>query len=216
MQITIGEITDIILPYTNSIEIAQYHGRPYVTARMSNSDHLCCFIMYITQTAPHVYAMADGYHDTAGMRYIPDVSIEHPLIAERDMARRLYGTGSWEPFTDVRTNVGVDEFVSYLIDCLSSYRLIRYNVNRKDELVNGADIRSTRIKRAIEKAFKDHGYHIGTIGDLVELTMVKKKTIQFKGLKSKEMKTIVTRLKTFGLSCSIEDDFITAVEFDRR
>lgn len=215
MQSTIGEIIDDLSPYCNKIEMSVVKGFPFIRAYVANSDGIVRCFMYVKQIDEHLYAACDDHEDLHGRRFFPTGSISKPFVTEQDLIHSWFSCNTSEEMTEryksVRNRLTHSEFLSYMYERLIEYQIICLDPKLQDVQISGMDFDSIRIRRTIDRIMKGYGYRLGTIGDLFELVMIKKKAVNLEELKSKEIQVLVSKLKRVGLDCSVENRMITSV-----
>lgn len=218
MKITIGEILNIVIPFSNNLEVSEAYGSPFMTASISNASGFRKFFIYVKQTADHEYAVCDSIDNNNGNRYYVSKSNEKPFIMERDVIRQQLGSGPPDPnwYDTVRVGLNKEAFTNHFIDLLIQYDVIRFRRESESIILEDMGIRSDKIKRAIKKAFKDHSYVKGSIQNLLDIVYFKGDRFWMRGCGLKEMQVVSSKLRTIGLLSTIEHDFITSIQFDKR
>lgn len=218
MKITIGEIINFILPFSNKIDVKEVRGSPFIKASIVDGSNFRQFFLYVIQTSEHEYAVVDSINDTNGNEFYVNISTEKPFIIERDIIRQQHGSGTPDDSWYANVKVGMDKrsFMDHMIDLLIHYDVIRYRKDSDNIVLSEFGINNDKIKRAVKKAFKDQDYPRGTVDNLLDIVYRKGNKFWMRGCSSKEMQVVSSKLKSIGLICVIEQDFITSIQFDRR
>lgn len=218
MRSNIGPIVDFLLPYISQIQIRDYHGRPFMVASVRNREMITKGIIYVLQTALDQFAYIDAECTSAGFQFFPRDCASKPFVMELDFVHQKFGgcTTDSSFYDSMMINTSFDGIIHQIIDRLGFYEVIRYKTNSGSTVLESMDINSTRIRRAIEKAFKDAGRYTGSISDLIDVVCIQHTPFQLTGLKEKEVQCVQKRLKSVGIITTIDDDSIASIHFERK
>lgn len=213
MNITIGEIANILLPYTNLIEMNITNDHPFLKAYLNGSGLSTRIYMYVVQTGEHTYAVCDSDDDKNGKRYFPTGSIKRPLMPEKDIVNEWFN--GEDKGSDPSVKIGLTNltFEDYLLERLFEYGILIFDPKDKNVSITSLDFKSLKIRRIVDRAFADNHYRNSNIGNLIDLVMKKHKTITFPQLKEKEIKCIYAKLKDRGLDVTFKDCEIVKVKY---
>lgn len=220
MQISIGEVVNELLPFTNDINVSIMNDVPFLRARISTESAYTRAYLYVVQTAYGKYACADSRDDVNGDRFFPTGGIKHPFIVETDIVRSMFGcTGddiSYK-YETVVTDLDLSGFVDHLHYLLNYYEIIRFDPKNLSQKVADLGFTSTRIRRTIEKEFSSKKCHLGTIKDLSDIILRRHERFSLGNLSSKETAVIVAKLKALGVTVKIDpENCFYTISFDRR
>lgn len=216
MRSTIGEIANIILPFTSMIQISESANRPFLKANIMSGNHFLKFTLYVTQIAEHEYAIIDTNNDINGYHYFANSSISRPFIIEQDMIRSQFSE-NFHWYDRVVSHLDSTTFFQHFLNLLYEYQIISYKTESNDIVLEYMEINSPKIRRAVKKAFKERGVATnGTIWNLIEIMYEKEETFWLRGLTDREASVIVAKLKSIGLQTTIDRDLLTTLQFIRR
>lgn len=218
MRSNIGPIVDFLLPYISQIQIRDYHGRPFMSASARNREMITKGTMYVLQTAPDQFAYIDAECTSTGFQFFPQDCASKPFVMEQDFIHQKFGGCMTDSsfYDSMIINASFGEIIHQIIDRLGFYDVIRYKTSSGPTVLESMDINSTRIRRAIEKAFKDAGRYTGSISDLIDIVCIEHTPFQLTGLKEKELECVQKRLKSVGIITTIDDDSIASIYFERK
>lgn len=218
MTSNIGPIVDFLLPYISQVQIRDYHGRPFMTASVRNREMITKGTMHVLQTAPDQFAYIDTECTSAGFQFLPRDCANKPFVMEQDFIHQKFGGRITDSsfYDSMMINASLGGIIHQIIDRLGFYEVIRYRTSSGTTVLESMDISSTRIRRAIEKAFKDAGRYTGNIGDLIDIVCVHRQPFQMCGLKEKELQCVQKRLKGVGIVTKMDDDSIASIYFERK
>lgn len=218
MNFNIGQVADFLLPFSNKITLEISKGLPLLRAWVSNSGLITQSIFYVVQTGNDRYSAIDGCNDVCGERFFLSHIESKPFILEKEFIRYKYGyIGKEENWYDhMVTSVDFPTLVWHLINRLSYYEVIRYKTANGIVTFDQMDFTSTRIRRAVEKAFKEEGRYNNNLHDLIDIVVGEQHQFQMKGLKNSEVQCVIRKLKGFGIKVSLSGDAITEIHFERK
>ena len=169
MRITIGEIANELIEYSNTVDVSIVNGVPFLRARISSSSNFTKCYMYVIQTDEHRYAVCDSHDDMNGERFFPSNELIGPFIKERDIIRLKYGIESTDDFTygyeSVVQNLSYEQFVDHLIRRLYEYGIIKFDPAHLSDKVSNLGFTNPRLRRYIDNEFADKKHHQGTISE---------------------------------------------------
>ncbi len=219
MGITIGEIANVLLPYSNDVDINISNEVPFLRARLSSISAYTKAYMYVVQTGEHTYACCDSRDDLNGDRFFPTGSTSKPFVIETDIIRSWFGSEGNDisyKYDSVVTDLTFDAFIQHLYERLSHYHIIRLDKKYLTTRLIDMGFTSVRIKRAIDEEFKAKKCHQGTISDLIDIIVRRNGLFSLSSLRSRESKVIVAKLKEIGITVTINsDNCINSLKFDK-
>lgn len=218
MTSNIGQIVDFMLPYTSQMRIGNYHDQPFLKAAVSNREMISKGYIYVLQTSQDKFAYIDSDCVTSGLRFFPQDIVTKPFIMERDYIHQKFGGNQIDPswYVNMSVDVPYNHMIRRIIERMEFYDVIRYKSTSGTMVLESMDINSTRIRRAIERAFQDAGRYTGSISDLIDIVCIEHTPFQLTGLKEKELECVQKRLKSVGIITTIDDDSIVSIYFERK
>lgn len=216
MRSTIGEIVDVLLPYSNKVETTMVGGLPFVKAYLSGRNNTTKAIMYIVQMSSHIYSLCDDYDHPIGDNYFATGSTLVPFISEKEIISQWFENNKYEKEYHIHTNISYNEFIEYTYERLWYYDIIRFNPKNKKIIFSELGFNNIKIRKTIDKSFESNNCNSNTIGDLIELVMKRGKSFSLEGLKQKEINCVFSKLKSIGIISTIKHDMITMISFERK
>lgn len=209
MNITIGEIANILLPFTTVLNMYIREPFPYISASIGNVSMVSKLYVSVIQTQEHLYSVSIGDDTYGGNRLIPTGCRDIPFIREKN----FYGYS-----TDVDTtfNLNPDKFRMWLMKALYLYNITRFDPNDFSLKVIDMGFNSLKIKRTIDKKFKSFNRPSGTILDLITIVNTNGNEFVLYKLEEKEIKCVYAKLKSIGLEPIIVDNRIIKINYERR
>lgn len=211
MRTTIGEIIDIILPYSNSIEMSMVNDTPFIRTRLSGKLGFTKAYLYILQTDEHIYSIADSNNDTNGERYFPTGSVISPFIKEKDLIQ-IWNGGNVNNRNN-RNNITYDDFFNVFYILLWKYEIIKFNPKLFKMLIINIKFISKKVNRFIENGLLEQKCHNLTIQGLFDTLIKDKKQIHLGNIKQKEIKDFISKMKQIGIDMNINKNYITNMSF---
>lgn len=216
MFTTIGELTNGLMEYANIIELSTFKNTPFIRALLGSGNGFTKAYVYIVQLKEHRYAVCDAHDDVCGNRYFPTGLYAKPFIQERDIIHMKYQTDSMTSGDYLSVVSGLDEngFFRHLMNILYKYDIIRMHPSMLSESLiqffsNG------RIKRNIESTFRDKKCS-GTIEDFVNIVIRDHDSFNIGNLKQKEVKEVISKLKSIGIVSEISGNEIISATLERK
>lgn len=221
MHYTLGDIVNIILPYSNDIDIKIMHGMPFLKASIKNRYKFTKYWMYVIQSNDNTYSICESYDDVFN-RYYPSGNLDRPFISESDVVKKIFNLEidndiSYR-YDKVISDLDLDKFFLYFIKRLCRNNIIRFNIKNLDNRVLTLGFTSPRILRTLERGFESRNIHNGTISDLLDIIVKRNESFSLGKLKEKEIRVIEIKLKELGLIPHIDrtDNVINSITFDFR
>lgn len=210
MRITIGEIANELIEYSNSVEVNIMNGVPFLRARISSISNFTRCYMYVIQTAEHTYAVCDSHDDLNGERFFPSGEIIKPFILERDIIRLKFGIESSGDFIygyeSVVQDLPYEEFMNHLLKRMHAYEIIKFDPINLSSRISNLGFTNPRLRRCLDNEFTDKKHHKGTISDLIDIVLRQRKKFSLAILKPREMGAVAGKLKDLGIYVIIDDD----------
>ncbi len=210
MKINIGEIVNIIIPFTTSMNLSIYGSFPVITSSIGNNSATTKLYMSIMQTSENFYSIAITDDIYNGNKFIPTGNINKPFIREK------YFLGGDFYESECFKNIEGKDFQLWFYNKLYEYNIIRFNPKNYNKKLIDLGFNSGKIKRILDKNFKKLHYINGSISDLINITNDKEIGFSLSGLEDKEIRCIYAKIKNLGLEIVIFDNKITKVKYDRR
>lgn len=216
MFTTIGELTNGLMEYINLLEMSTVKDTPFIRALLGSGNGFTKAYVYIVQLMEHRYAVCDNYDDVCGNRYFPTGSYGKPFIQERDIVHMKYQTDSrlLGDYSTVVSDLDKNGFFRHLL-----YILYKYNIIRMDPSILSEPLTQSfsngRIKRNIETTFRDKKCS-GTIEDFINIVIRDQDNFDLGNLKQKEVKEVISKLKTIGIVPEMHDHKIIHASLERR
>lgn len=210
MNTTIGEIIDVVLPFTTSMNIMMHGLFPYIQASLGNVNSTTRLFISIMQTSEHIYAIAVTDDVYNGNRIIPIENTDCPFIKERHFLNR-----SSDDLYCLK-DIPFKHFKARFFNVLYSNQLIRFNPsNWKTKLID-MGFNSMKIKRTIGRSFRQLKCNRGDIADLIHVVNIEHNKFDLSSLEEKEIRCVYAKLKNMGLETTIVDKYIVKIEYERR
>lgn len=214
---TSGEITDVLLEYTNVIELSVVNKMPFIRAFISNCYGITKAYVYIIQVEEHRYSICDNYDDVGGNRFFPTGSRINPFVKEKDIIDMKFNTKRKvddTEYSSVITNLSPPMLFDRLYEILFEYNVITANPKTFPTLLSQI-FGNPKIKRSIDNGFKELNCYHGTIGDFVDLVITNRGQFNLGNLKSKELKEVDSKLRSVGIVPLIENNIIIKASLER-
>lgn len=209
MNITIGEIANILLPFTTSLKMYIHEPFPYISASIGNGSAISKLFISVMQTQEHLYSASIGDDVYGGNRLIPTGYTEMPFIREKN----FYGYSTEVPTT---FNLNPSNFRLWLMKTMYLYNITRFNPNDFTLKITDMGFNSVKIKRIIDRIFKSFNRPSGTVSDLITIVNTNGKEFNLYRLEDKEIKCVYAKLKNIGLEPIIVDKRIIRIDYERR
>lgn len=209
MEITIGNIANELLKYSNLIQINTIKDLPYLRAYLSgtNGKSTKCFI-YVIQELNGKFSVCDYPNDSNGERIIVTGNFNKPFEMEKNINKNLS-----DKSLHVKKHLSMEEFISYLHEVLSNYGIREYDPDELgtktlSQIISGKQ----RLKRIVDRNMRNFNIQ-GTISEIIDLVSVKKIPVPLLQIKDYEIKYMKNRFKRLGLDITIENEHITQIDF---
>lgn len=217
MFITTGEIVDKLLEYANIIEMTIVNKRPFIRALLGNGSGITKAYVYIIQVEEHQYSICDSYDDIGGNRFFPTGSRKNPFVKEKDIVDKKFNTSREsciDEYESVLTDLSLSMLFDRIYEILFEYNIIKADPKRFPALLNQL-FSNPKIKRAIDIGFEELGCYHGSIGNFVDLVITDKNQFNLGNLKFKELKEVISKLKSIGIVPLIENNVIIKARLER-
>lgn len=216
MHITIGELTNEILPYSSKIEMNIINTCiPYVKAYLSGEGSISKAVIYIIQTNENQYSACDNNNDPLD-RYMPSGNITDPFVVEKDVIHRWFGEKCEPKKIRIKEGLNLESFRKYFYDILFDYEIIRFDPNSRNMRMSSMGFTSEKIRRVINRTFTENHCKDNRIDDLINLVREQGKPFSLQSLRHRELACVVAKLKNIGLDPTVEKNFITKINYMRR
>lgn len=221
MHYTIGDIVNIILPYSNDINIKVMNGMPFLKASIKDVSKFTKFWIYVIQLKDYTYSVCES-HDDVFNRYYPSGIIDKPFITETDLIRKIFNLDTNNDisymYDKVISDLDLDGFFIYFIKRLYRNKIIRFNLKNLDTRLINLGFTSPRILRVIDRPFEVRNIKNGTILDLLDIVVKRNEDFSLGKLKEKEIRVIEIKLKELGLRPHINhtNNSINNITFELR
>lgn len=213
MKITIGEIVNELLPYSNMVETSTIRGFPFVRALISSNNGCLRMFMYILQYSENSYYVCDT--DAFGDKYFPTGNTSKPFISEPKLIHELFNEKDEINEEKVRMVDNIT-FIDYLIDSLIKYDIIIFN---KDDLkikFSQMGFRNQNIVKTIDRSFTDNFHSDGTMDDLIDIVCKQRKTFSLGYMKPGDIRFVSLKLGDIGLNMNTIDNTIIGITFKKK
>lgn len=210
-HVTIGELTNELLPYCNLVELKMRGETPYLRALLANHNGFTEAYLYIVQIAPHRYSICET-NDEFYSRYLPTESSYEPFILERELIDRMWGNRKHNHEEDDRIvkDLSYIEFLGEFYRILSYYRIINITNERLDISIRDIQFSTFRLTRALG-ALGDNS----TVIDLIKTIKDSSKEFKLEGIRDKDLPELLQKFNQIGITLDIRDKVIQAFNFDR-
>lgn len=216
MKVTIGELSEELLFYSNKIEITSVNDRPFMRVYLGGPHNTTKAIIYIIQTAEHKYSVCDNFDDLLGEKYFPTGSISKPFIKEKELVNELFPILDSNEESYFINGLNSLTFINYLYNRLYYYNILQFNPNDSKIKISEMGFTSTRIRKGFDQGFKMNNCKSDQIKDLLNVVIKDKKPFNLGMLKNKEFSCIIAKMKDLGLSLKIQKGSIINIEFIRK
>lgn len=213
MRTTIGEIVDIILPYSNIIEMSMINNTPFIRTRLSDKSGFTQAYLYILQTNEHVYSIADDNNDTIGERYFPTGSVISPFVKEKDLIQIWYKGGENNNEKIINNNIPYNDFFNIFYTLLWKYEIIKFNPKLFKMPISDINFASKKVLTFIEKGLYDQKCNNFNIQGLVDTITKYKKQVCLGNIRQKEIKDMIYKMKQIGIDIQVNKNCIVNISF---
>lgn len=213
MNITIGELVNVLIPYTSRIELLYIDTIPIIKAYLQRRNMVCRALMYIAQTNENSYTVIDNCDDINNRIYLSS-NKEKPFVVIKEIIPHVFSMNTMDFPEDIsiKKDIRYTEFIDYLYQRLFYYGIIKFNPKYFNTIITqDMNINSNKIKNIINKRFKENNKQ-GTIRDLIEIVHYKKKPFDLENLKPRELGCVTGKLRDIGLSVTVENNVIIDIE----
>jgi len=193
MRITIGELTNELLPYSKIIDTRLVGTIPFTKAILGDMSGITMGYIYIAQVGEHKYSVADADNEMEGRLYIPTQSKINPLISEEEFARKWIGNNDAEEKDDMVTkNLDYVEFVKHFHQILLDHQMIKLTQKTLDTPVTSIGLSTLKLSKSLSCKSKE-----ALVKDV--LYSIKKSPMKLEGVKEKDVLEIVEKFKHLGV-----------------
>ena len=216
MNITIGNLINYLLPYSNLLETKFICGVPFIRTGLRKESNVNIAMLYIIQTGEDRYSVLDTISDNFNDKYFPTGSIERPFISDKEFISHMFNSDENmnNEIVYIKNDISESMFVDYLLDILWYYNIIRLNPKKYDIKIIDMNFRSDKIKNIITNTFTRLGHQDGTVYDLLTVFIKEHKTFSLHGLRERELKHIQLQLKRVGIIAIIENETIVDIQLE--
>lgn len=211
MVITIGEIVNEILPFSNQVTSSIVNGFPYVNAPIRGSGSCPKIYVSVVQFDNHVYAAAVTDDVFNGNKFIPTGNSSKPFIREKYFMR-----GNEQSADRIVSRIQLREFHSWWFKQLYDYGVICFNPDNLTTQVRSLGFNSLKIRRTLERMFSKNHCRFGNIEELINLVNNQKKSFDLTNLLDKELSCVNAKLRNLGLLVTIKDGYIINIDYERK
>ena len=214
-MITIGELSNELLKYSNYVTTTLYRNVPYTVAALSDKNGYTQAYMYIVQNIEGVYAACTDITDSGGARFFPTGNITKPFIRELDMIHQMFGgeASLQERCYSSINNASYQEMIEYIYQRLIQFRIVEPNKTIVEKKVSCLGFNNPKVARVINKGFNRRGVRSGTVWDLMMLVNGLRESFSLEGLQTKDIDSIYNRLKGVGVLAEIKSEYIVDITF---
>lgn len=217
MPITLGCISNILMPYCNKVELTHTNGVPLLRAYLSTNTGFTRGYMYVVQHDDGLFSACDNPDDLHGNRFFPSGLVDKPFISEKEVINRYASDRSPSAqYTSIITHATSKEIMRYVFDTLYRYQITKVDVTTLGTVMIDMGFTSTRIKRSIDKAFSENKAHVGRIMDLFDIIWLQHKHFVLPQLRQREIAVIIAKLRDLGITAKCNDRGICDVMIDKR
>lgn len=209
MKVTIGEVVNELLNYTNLIQVNTVKDLPFLRAYVSggNGKFTKCFI-YIVQEKENQYSVCDYSNDSNGERVLVTGELNRPFEIEKDINK---SGNNKSDLLHIKKHIKLKEVIHYLHETLYNYEITKFDPRDRSQHLSKIIIHKQRLRRIIDKSMKEFKWN-GTIGDMIDNVYIKKIPIPLNKIKDYEIRYMRSRLKQFGLYIIIENESIVDIK----
>ena len=211
MNITIGEIIDVILPFASTITVSKRSLFPWITANIEGGSSVTRLFISVKQVSEWTYSAVVTDDVYNGNRLIPTDTVEPPFIQEKSFLSYEYN----QKDIDGKNNMNVIQFRRWLFRILYTYRVIKFDPCNWSKRVVDLGFNSTKIRRCIDKTMRKMKCYKGDIFNLIESINTKHEKFSMEELEDKEIRCIYAKLKSLGLNPIIIDKNIVKIEYEK-
>lgn len=219
MKVTIGELTELLAPWSTKVEILMINGKPFMRAYLSSSYGTTRVYLYISQKEEYKYQCIESDDDICKKVIYTGNSFD-PFIKESDYASKLFDEYKEKKSDDsfsYKDNLDFRSFNDYLLDILYQYGIIRFDPSIKTKsIVHDMGFNSSKIKRILTERMKEYHSRNNSIGEFMFLIMNKKQKFDLYPMIQKEVNCIFAMLKNIGLDATIDKNIIVGLDYSRR
>lgn len=205
MELTIGEIINQVLPFSNSCECNIIYGKPFLRILVGGVGLCTRVYMYVIQTGEHKYAVCDSWTDIHGHKYLPTGNVSTPFISEKNKIGRWFGTTE-DDDSEFITNLNLEGFMKYFYKVLYEYDIIKFSPENLDLKMVDMGFTSNKIKNTLTQTFRKKRRSKGTIYDLLRIVMEDNKEFDLPTLLPRELKCVRGKLRDIGLDATLEGE----------
>jgi hypothetical protein len=208
MNITIGEIVNIVAPYSYRSDLIMVGTMPYLRIYIHNRSGFCKSIIYVAQTKPNEYAY---FEDSERDHLILTGNPEKIVITD---AAYINVTANDEGYDIIYYHKTKSDFIAFLYDKLSKYKIIKFNPSYLSKDIAELKLKDEELIKAVYNSFKQNGCLGTTICDLVKCVYFNNREFTFMKVKHKDIEYIASKLSKIGIICKVRNDKITNIEFE--
>ena len=153
MNITIGELVNVLIPYTSRIEVLYIDTIPIIKAYLQRRNMVCRALMYIAQTNENSYTVIDNCDDINNRIYLSS-NKEKPFVVIKEIIPHVFSMNTMDFPEDIsiKKDIRYTEFIDYLYQRLFYYGIIKFNPKYFNTIITqDMNINSNKIKNIINK-----------------------------------------------------------------
>lgn len=219
MLITIGDIANEIMCYSDSVEVTNVHSIPFIRAPLTNSKGIAKCYIYVIQMEDGRYTTCDIDDEIDESRLFPLGSISEPFVSEKEMIIQWLGhkdaTSSCSHYS-VRHNLTYTEFIIHFYGVLIQRGVIMDISSNLKRQLNSLGFTNEKIIRTINDEFRKRNCMDQTIGSFIDLVNIEHKPFVLDGLKIRELHCIRAKLRDLGFIASFYDNAINHIVFKKK
>lgn len=217
MIISIGDIVNELVKYSNKVE-AQYIGStPVLKAFLSQSNCLTRAYLYVAQVSDTKYTAYADVFDNCGYGFLPTGMSEFPFIREIEQIKNMVG-GSLdvdERYSRSIKDADYPELIDFIYETLVSYKIVAAGKTLLNSKISSL-ITNPKLVRSIDRSFVANGKRDGTVHDMYDIVVRDRKKFVLNEVKTKDRKLLTQKLADRGIGITITGDKITDVTFKRK
>ena len=215
MRATIGEIINVILPYSNDIIINSMNSFPYIRARLNSKFGFTKCYLYILQVDEYIYSACDNSENSNGELCFPTGNSDNPFIKEKDFVTRWIGGDCYDEEINISKNMSCYEFMEYFYSLLFEYEIVKTNPKILTQNMNGIKFPSKKIISCISDTMHSNKCNKLTILEMIYIIRIHMNSLSLENLKLKEINEFISTMKKLGIIIKMKDKNIIDIFIEK-
>lgn len=214
-MVTIGELSNELLKYSNYVTTMMFKNMPYTTVALSGKNGYVQAYMYIIQLNEGTYSARTDITDCGGARFFPTGNTKNPFVRELEQIHQMFGGQSTlnERFYSAIDNASYEDMIVYIYERLMQFKIIEPNKTVFGKRVMSLNFKDPKVIRILNKGFNRRGLRTGTIWDLIIVVNGRRESFSLEGLSAREIDCIYNKFKNIGILLEIESNYIVDISF---